>query len=124
MTMKKMTRKMPKDGQTSEWVFLGQETQLFWVLRPENHRTRGRSRNPRGGDTRESHPPQHMFNFPPEAPRGPKPTGASMSGVVPPPSAAGIVGGATDLRPSGFSFGIPSMVNFPGGMPMPPPGRN
>ncbi|RFU80277.1 hypothetical protein TARUN_1953 [Trichoderma arundinaceum] len=130
-TMKKMTRKMPKDRRTSEWVFSGRETQLFWVLQPERPQQRGRSRNPRERDTYESRPPQQqpMYSFPSEAARAPKPTGGSM-GTIPPPSAAGAAGGpmAASMhghsRPPGFPFGIPSIVNFPGGMPLPPSGRN
>lgn len=132
-TMKKMTRKKKKGGHSaSDWDFFGRDTQLFWVVQPEDRQKRGRSRNPRERDQKSSIstassqalPPE--FNFSTEAFRAPMSTGGS-AGIVPPPAAGGgpMVTPANGYsRASGFSFGIPSVGNMPGGSPMLPSGRN
>ncbi|PTB48068.1 hypothetical protein M431DRAFT_488018 [Trichoderma harzianum CBS 226.95] len=54
-TMKKMTRKEKRRGQSASiWDFFGRNTQLFWIVQPEDRRERGRSRTPRGRDGQKS----------------------------------------------------------------------
>ncbi|PKK46688.1 hypothetical protein CI102_10604 [Trichoderma harzianum] len=54
-TMKKMTRKEKRRGQSASiWDFFGRNTQLCWIVQPEDRRERGRSRTPRGRDGQKS----------------------------------------------------------------------
>ncbi|KAL7946675.1 hypothetical protein V8C42DRAFT_293323 [Trichoderma barbatum] len=124
-TMKKMTRKEKKLGQsTSKWDFLGRDTQLFWVVQPGDRQKRGRSRNPRGRDWQKntSAASSPELNYAPEASR------RSMGGV-PPQGASGAAGDPvvtpshSHSKGSGFAFGFGPGTNLPGG-PLPPFGRN
>ncbi|PTB67184.1 hypothetical protein BBK36DRAFT_1117744 [Trichoderma citrinoviride] len=139
-TVKKMTRTETKDNDKQasggpRWDFFGRDTQLFWVVVPEdrqNKKKRGRSRTSRERSTTatqqrsqsaassQAAPPE--LNFPPEAAasssRAPPWTGGSMTGMVP-PQASGLPGYGQPKPAAGFPFGIPPVVNLPGGSSMP-----
>ncbi|OTA05411.1 hypothetical protein A9Z42_0060610 [Trichoderma parareesei] len=135
-TVKKMTRleKKNKDGQNSgsgggdvpRWDFFGRDTQLFWVVVPEDRRQkkRGRSRTSREGTQQRSRSAAssqaaavpEVNHVPPEisSSRGPP-------GIVPPQAGGAPVYGQP--KPVGFPFGIPPVVALPGGTSMPSFGR-
>ncbi|EHK21520.1 uncharacterized protein TRIVIDRAFT_222965 [Trichoderma virens Gv29-8] len=128
-TMKKMTRKEKKGGEgASRWDFLGRDTQLFWVVQPEDRQRRGRSRNPRERNRQKSTSTASSPASSPEINVAPGQFG-EPAGYFPHPTASGAAGvpmvppGHGPPRGSGFSFGFPPGTNFPGG-PLPPFGRN
>ncbi|KAL7815445.1 hypothetical protein V8C44DRAFT_324593 [Trichoderma aethiopicum] len=152
-TVKKMTRLEKKNnnskdvqsngGNLPRWDFFGRDTQLFWVVVPEDRqKKRGRSRTSRertqqqrgrsGASSQgaavmpEVNDLDNNNNMPPEisSSRGPRWAGGStMTGVVPPRAggAAPVFGGQP--KPVGFPFGVPPVVSLPGGSAMPRFGR-
>lgn len=144
-TVKKMTRleKKNKDGQDSgsgsgggdvpRWDFFGRDTQLFWVVVPEDRRQkkRGRSRTSRERTQQRSRSAAssqaaavpEVNHVPPEisSSRGPPWMGGSTAGIVPPQTGGAPVYGQP--KPVGFPFGIPPVVALPGGSSMPSFGR-
>lgn len=115
-TMKKMTRKEKRRGQsTSIWDFFGRNTQLFWIVQPEDRRERGRSRTPRGRDGQKSSSAASSLdaNFFHEAYR-------DSAGYVPPPTFScaecrpGVTPARGYSRTSGFSTGFSPGGNLPG----------
>ncbi|KAH0491458.1 hypothetical protein TgHK011_002890 [Trichoderma gracile] len=146
-TVKKMTRLEKKDGQggngggggggnVPRWDFFGRDTQLFWVVVPEDRqpKKRGRSRTSRERTQQRSRSrsssqtatvPEVVNSFPPEISpsRGPPWAGGSTTttGIVPPQAGGAPVYGQP--RPVGFPFGIPPVVSLPGGSSMPSFGR-
>ncbi|KAL6786280.1 hypothetical protein J3E68DRAFT_433011 [Trichoderma sp. SZMC 28012] len=83
-TVKKMTRKEKRRGQNASiWDFFGRNTQLFWIVQPEDRRERGRSRTPRGRDEQKSNSAVSLLdaNFFHEANR-------DSAGHVTPPTAS------------------------------------
>ncbi|KAL6808758.1 hypothetical protein V8C40DRAFT_284846 [Trichoderma camerunense] len=125
-TVKKMTRKEKRRGQgTSIWDFFGRNTQLFWIVQPEDRQKRGRSRTPRRRDRQKStsaasSPDINFFHE----------TYRDSAGHVPPPTAScaecgpGVTPAHGYSRASGFSSGNPPGDNLPGWGPFPPFGRN
>ncbi|KAL7781715.1 hypothetical protein V8C43DRAFT_310814 [Trichoderma afarasin] len=125
-TVKKMTRKEKRRGQSASiWDFFGRNTQLFWIVQPEDRRERGRSKTPRGRDGRKStsaasSPDNNFFHE----------TYRDSAGHVPPPTAScaecgpGVTPAHGYSRASGFSSGNPTGDNLPGWGPFPPFGRN
>ncbi|KAL6854628.1 hypothetical protein J3F83DRAFT_477753 [Trichoderma novae-zelandiae] len=144
-TVKKMTRTEKKDGRSvPRWDFFGRDTQLFWVVVPEDGQKRGRSRTSRersqqqrGQSAASSQAVPPEVNLPPDAASSssrapPRWTGGgSMTGFVAPRAGAaggpaggpGVAAAYGYPKPNGFPFGVPPVVNMPGGRSMPSFGR-
>ncbi|TFA97631.1 hypothetical protein CCMA1212_010634 [Trichoderma ghanense] len=138
-TVKKMTRleekkKKKKDGQAGggvpRWDFFERDTQLFWVVVPEDRqKKRGRSRTWRertqqrslsAASSSQAAAVPEVNNFPPEI-SSRWTGGTTTTGVVPPQAGGAPVYGQP--KPVGFPFGIPPVVNLSGGGSMPSFGR-
>ncbi|KAL6886699.1 hypothetical protein HDV57DRAFT_491139 [Trichoderma longibrachiatum] len=151
-TVKKMTRLEKKKnnnnnkeaqgggGNIPRWDFFGRDTQLFWVVVPEDRqKKRGRSRTSRertqqqrsrsGASSQGAAVMPEVNeddnNIPPEisSSRGPLWTGGSTMGSAVPPQAGGAPVFGGQPKPVGFPFGIPPVVSLPGGSAMPRFGR-